>query len=152
MPNSQEINPEIIEVQNEEDAIQKTIKLKAFDSQKASLKMTSRDRIKNRKSRFKKYEVELPLKEQKNVELGKSMLHSNPRHLKNANLNIADVDKRGSGMKFKVQDYIMSSVDEFFSILDKEQPVVNNATSPIASNSSKLKPSINVEKSETLQK
>lgn len=152
MPNSQEINPEIIEVQNEEDAIQKTIKLKAFDSQKASLKMTSRDRIKNRKSRFKKYEVELPLKEQKNVELGKSMLHSNPRHLKNANLNIADVDKRGSGMKFKVQDYIMSSVDEFFSILDKEQPLVNNATSPIASNSSKLKPSINVEKNENAPK
>lgn len=152
MPSSQEINPEIIEVQNEEDAIQKTIKLKAFDSQKASLKMTNRDRIKNRKSRFKKYEVELPLKEQKNVELGKSMLHSNPRQLKNANLNIADVDKRGSGMKFKVQDYIMSSVDEFFSILDKEQPVVNNATSPIASNSSKLKPSINVEKSENASK
>lgn len=80
------------------------------------------------------------------------MLHSNPRHLKNANLDIADVDKRGSGMKFKVQDYIMSSVDEFFSILDKEQPAVNNATSPIASNSSKFKPSINVEKSENAPK
>lgn len=152
MPYTQEVSPEIKEVQNEEDAIQKTIKFKAFENEKASLKITNRARMKNRKSRFKKYEVELPLKEQKNVELGTSMLHSNPRHLKNANLDIADVDKRGSGMKFKVQDYIMSSVDEFFSILDKEQPVVNNATSPIASNSSKFKPSINVEKSENAPK
>lgn len=152
MPYTQEVSPEIKEVQNEEDAIQKTIKFKAFENEKASLKITNRARMKNRKSRFKKYEVELPLKEQKNVELGTSMLHSNPRHLKNANLDIADVDKRGNGMKFKVQDYIMSSVDEFFSILDKEQPVVNNATSPIASNSSKFKPSINVEKSENAPK
>lgn len=152
MPYTQEVSPEITEVQNEEDAIQKTIKFKAFENEKASLKITNRARMKNRKSRFKKYEVELPLKEQKNVELGTSMLHSNPRHLKNANLDIADVDKRGSGMKFKVQDYIMSSVDEFFSILDKEQPAVNNATSPIASNSSKFKPSINVEKSENAPK
>lgn len=152
MPYTQEVSPEIKEVQNEEDAIQKTIKFKAFENEKASLKITNRARMKNRKSRFKKYEVELPLKEQKNVELGTSMLHSNPRHLKNANLDIADVDKRGSGMKFKVQDYIMSSVDEFFSILDKEQPAVNNATSPIASNSSKFKPSINVEKSENAPK
>ena len=152
MPYTQEVSPEITEVQNEEDAIQKTIKFKAFENEKASLKITNRARMKNRKSRFKKYEVELPLKEQKNVELGTSMLHSNPRHLKNANLDIADVDKRGSGMKFKVQDYIMSSVDEFFSILDKEQPAVNNATSPIASNSSKFKPSINVEKIENAPK
>lgn len=152
MPYTQEVSPEITEVQNEEDAIQKTIKFKAFENEKASLKITNRARMKNRKSRFKKYEVELPLKEQKNVELGTSMLHSNPRHLKNANLDIADVDKRGSGMKFKVQDYIMSSVDEFFSIIDKEQPAVNNATSPIASNSSKFKPSINVEKSENAPK
>lgn len=152
MPYTQEVSPEIKEVQNEEDAIQKTIKFKAFENEKASLKITNRARMKNRKSRFKKYEVELPLKEQKNVELGTSMLHSNPRHLKNANLDIADVDKRGSGMKFKVQDYIMSSVDEFFSIIDKEQPAINNATSPIASNSSKFKPSINVEKSENAPK
>lgn len=150
---SQETVPEITEVQNEEDAIQKTIKFKAFDTEKASLKMTNRARMKNRKSRFKKYEVELPLKEQKNIELGTSMLHSNPRHFKDANLDIADVDKRGSGMKFKVQDYIMSSVDEFFSILDKEQqPAVNNATSPIASNLSKFKPSINIEKNDEAPK
>lgn len=69
MPYTQEVSPEIKEVQNEEDAIQKTIKFKAFENEKASLKITNRARMKNRKSRFKKYEVELPLKEQKNVEL-----------------------------------------------------------------------------------
>ena len=53
-----EIQPEIVEVQNEDDAIQKAIKFKAFDSHRATLDTTSRDKI---RSRFKKYENELPL-------------------------------------------------------------------------------------------
>lgn len=110
-----EIQPEIVEVQNEDDAIQKTIKFKAFDSHRATLDTTSRDKI---RSRFKKYENELPLHEQKNVELGKSILHSNPRKLKGANLDVADVDK--NRIKYDPSDYIMSSVDEYLSILDKE--------------------------------
>lgn len=110
-----EIQPEIVEVQNEDDAIQKAIKFKAFDSHRATLDTTSRDKI---RSRFKKYENELPLHEQKNVELGKSILHSNPRKLKGANLDIADVDK--NRIKYDPSDYIMSSVDEYLSILDKE--------------------------------
>lgn len=110
-----EIQPEIVEVQNEDDAIQKAIKFKAFDSHRATLNTTSRDKI---RSRFKKYENELPLHEQKNVELGKSILHSNPRKLKDANLDVADVDK--NRIKYDPSDYIMSSVDEYLSILDKE--------------------------------
>ena len=110
-----EIQPEIVEVQNEDDAIQKAIKFKAFDSHRATLDTTSRDKI---RSRFKKYENELPLHEQKNVELGKSILHSNPRKLKGANLDVADVDK--NRIKYDPSDYIMSSVDEYLSILDKE--------------------------------
>lgn len=110
-----EIQPEIVEVQNEDDAIQKAIKFKAFDSHRATLATTSRDKI---RSRFKKYENELPLHEQKNVELGKSILHSNPRKLKGANLDVADVDK--NRIKYDPSDYIMSSVDEYLSILDKE--------------------------------
>lgn len=118
-PSANEIvKPEIIEVHNEEDAIQRTIKLKAFDTRKTSLSMTSRDKI---KSRFKKYENEIPLQEQKNVELGNSLLHSNTRKLKDANLDIADVENRGVRMKFKPTEYIMSSIDEFFSIIDKEK-------------------------------
>ena len=129
------INPEIIEVQNEEDAIQKTIKFKAFDSRKTSLNITNRDKI---KSRFKKYEKEIPLHEQKNIELGESLLHSNRRSLKDANLKVEDVENRGVKMKFKPSEYIMSSIDEFFSIIDKEKSVKeikqNITTNPINNN------------------
>lgn len=115
--NTTESAPEIVEVFNEDDAIQKTIKFKAFDTRRPSLNITSRDKI---KSRFKKYENELPFHEQQNIELGQSLLHSNPRKLKNANLDVADVENRGIRMKYKPSEYIMSSVDEFFSIIDKE--------------------------------
>ncbi len=128
------INPEIVEIHNEEDAIQKTIKFKAFDTHKTSLDMTSRNKI---KSRFKKYENEIPLHEQKNIELGNSLLHSNRRSLKDANLKVEDVENRGIKMKFKPSEYIMSSIDEFFSIIDKEKSVKDikqNITNPINSN------------------
>ena len=63
--------------------------------------------------------MEIPLHEQKTVELSNSPLYTNPRTLEGANLNIADVDK--NRIKYKPSQYIMSSVDEYFSILDKEQ-------------------------------
>lgn len=121
------VEPEIVE--SEDEVISKTIKLKAFGKRSKSLKMTSRD-----KSRFRKYEVEIPLHEQKNIELGESMLHSNPRSFADANLKITDVDKKR--IKYEPKEYIMSSVDEYFSILDKEQPKVTapkvSASNPIA--------------------
>lgn len=107
-----DIEPEIVE--SEDDVISKAIKLKAFEKRAQSLKMTSRD-----KSRFRKYEVEIPLHEQKNIELGDSMLHTNPRNLEGANLKVSDVDK--NRIKYEPKEYIMSSVDEYLSILDKEQ-------------------------------
>lgn len=107
-----DIEPEIVE--SEDEVISKAIKLKAFEKRAKSLKMTSRD-----KSRFRKYEVEIPLHEQKNIELGDSMLHTNPRSLEGANLKITDVDK--NRIKYEPKEYVMSSVDEYFSILDKEQ-------------------------------
>ena len=118
-----EIEPEIVE--SEDEAIQKSIKFKAFDNHRATLDTTSRDKI---KSRFKKYENELPLHEQKNIELGESILHSNPRRLKDATLDVADVDK--NRLKFNDSDYTMSSVDEYFAILDKEQPTVQPVIQP----------------------
>lgn len=130
------VEPEIVE--SEDEVISKTIKLKAFGNRSKSLKMTSRD-----KSRFKKYEVEIPLHEQKNIELGESMLHSNPRSFADANLKITDVDKKR--IKYEPKEYIMSSVDEFFSILDKEQPKVTapkvSASNPIARHRSENKSS-----------
>ncbi len=114
-----DIQPEIVEdVQSEDNIIQNTIKFKAFDSHKLSLDTTNRNKI---NSRFKKYEVEIPLHEQKTVDLGQSPLHTNPRSLKDANLSVADVDK--NRIKYKPSNYIMSSVDEYFSLLDKEQTV-----------------------------
>lgn len=110
-----EIEPEIVEVQSEDDAIQNTIKFKAFDRHKTELEQTSRAKA---KSRFKKYENELPLKEQKNVKLGGSALHTNPRKLRGGALDVADVDR--NRIRFSDSNYIMSSVDEFFSIIDKE--------------------------------
>lgn len=118
-----EIEPEIVE--SEDEAIQKSIKFKAFDNHRATLDTTSRNKI---KSRFKKYENELPLHEQKNIELGESILHSNPRRLKDATLDVADVDK--NRLKFNDSDYTMSSVDEYFAILDKEQPSVQPVIQP----------------------
>ena len=118
-----EIEPEIVET--EDDAIQKSIKFKAFDNRRTVLDTTSRDKI---KSRFKKYENELPLHEQKNIELGESILHSNPRRFKDAALNVADVDK--NRLKFNDSDYTMSSVDEYFAILDKEQPAIQPVVEP----------------------
>ncbi len=118
-----EIEPEIVE--SEDEVISKTIKLKAFGNRAKSLRMTSRD-----KSRFRKYEVEIPLHEQKNIELGESMLHSNPRSFAGANLKVADVDKKR--IKYEPKEYIMSSIDEYFSILDKEQPKIETPASKVS--------------------
>lgn len=74
----------------------------------------------------------------KNIELGNSLLHSNRRSLKDANLKVEDVENRGIKMKFKPSEYIMSSIDEFFSIIDKEKSAKeikqNITTNPINTN------------------
>lgn len=98
-------------VKSEDEVIHKAIKFKAFDNNK-SLNIAKR----NTKSRFKKYEEIIPLKRQETVSLGGSALHSNPRNLKDANLKVSDIDSK----RIKTTDYIMSSVDEYFSILDNE--------------------------------
>ena len=105
------VEPEIVE--SEDNAINRTIKLKAFNNNANSLKMTSR------RSRFKKYENEIPLHEQKTIELDDSPLFANRRSLKGANLKVSDVDRRR--ITYEPKDYIMSSVDEFFNILDSEE-------------------------------
>ncbi len=115
-----DLEPEIVE--SEDSSISKTIKLKAFDNQTKSLKMTKRAH-----SRFKKYDIPMP--EQKTIDLGDSALYSNPRSLSDANLDVASVDK--NRIKFKNQDYIMSSVDEYLSILDKEQSAQNVSVQPV---------------------
>lgn len=139
--NSMQDEIEIVEVQSEDTAISKAIKFKAFDNRAASLKMTSRN-----KSRFKKYEVEIPLHEQKTIDLGDSLLHTNPRSLKDANLKVSDVDK--NRIKYEPKDYIMSSIDEYLSIIDNEQKM--GTTNPIDNNEFKkgliVKSGFNIDK------
>ncbi len=115
-PEINNIESEITEVHSEDNSIRRTIKLKAFDNSVPSLKMTHRER-----SRFRKYEVEVPFKEQKTVKLDDSPLGMNPRNLKGANLKVSDVDSRR--ITYEPKDYIMSSVDEYLSILDNEQKI-----------------------------
>ena len=108
---------EIVEDNNlysEDSSISKTIKLKAFENTTNPLAMSRR----KHRSRFKKYENEIPLREQKTVNLENSLLGSNPRSFKDANLEVSDVSKKR--IKYKHSDYIMSSVDEYFDILDRE--------------------------------
>ena len=116
----QDIQPEIVEVQSEDSAIQNSIKFKAFDNHRLSLNTTNRAKS---KSRFKKYEVEIPLHEQKTVDLENSPLYTNPRSLKDANLDVKDVDR--NRIKYKSSDYIMSTVDEYLSLLDSEKAAID---------------------------
>ena len=101
----------------DENAISRTIKFKAFEGNTNLLSMSKRHH-----SRFKKYENEIPLKEQKNVNLEDSPLGSNPRSFEGANLKVASVDKKR--IKYQPKEYIMSSVDEYLNILDNESKAV----------------------------
>jgi hypothetical protein len=101
----------------DENAISRTIKFKAFEGNTNPLSMSKRHH-----SRFKKYENEIPLKEQKNVNLEDSPLGSNPRRFEGANLEVASVDKKR--IKYQPKEYIMSSVDEYLNILDNESKTV----------------------------
>lgn len=118
------LEPEIVE--SEDNVINNTIKFKAFNNNMNSLRMTSRrnrrNNIRSRKSRFKKYETEIPLHEQKTIELDDSPLSINQRNFEGANLKVSDVDKRR--ITYEPKEYIMSSVEEFFNIVDSEKPKV----------------------------
>lgn len=108
--------PDTEKVHSEESVIAKNIKLKAFKENTPSLKMTSR-----KGSRFKGFATKLPLHEQPTINLDDSPLSSNPRNLADANLKVSDVDRRR--ITYEPKEYIMSSVDEYLSILDQENEV-----------------------------
>ena len=117
-------------IQTEDVAIPRTIKFKAFDNHSNSLKMTNRNEV---RSRFKKYEVEIPMHKPNAVVLEDTPLNANKRSLKDANLKAEDVDSRR--IKYDAKEYIMSSVDEYLSILEQEKvadKAVVSTTNPIA--------------------
>ena len=107
-----------LKYQSEDISIPKSIK--AANTNTVSLNQTTRS-----KSRFKGFEVEIPLHEQNLVNLEETPLNANRRTLKDANLKVSDVSSRH--IKYEPSEYIMSSVDEYFSILDKEKTVPQKA-------------------------
>jgi len=144
----QVVMPESVKVYSEEDAIKrsfrklkKTNRLKAFEN---PISPSNRDRIKQRKSRFKTYEN--PVEVQGNtLNPDDSILHTNQRQLENANLNVSELT--GKRKAYPMKEYIMSSADEFFSIIDSEPKIINaketkmkKVTNPLVSGLSQIRP------------
>ena len=147
---SEETKPE---VQSEDEAIQnefKEIKLKAF-AKPISLQTTHRSRAKKPMPKMP------PMKEGKFVKLQETPLNTPYRRFKDANLKVSDLIKTGSqyipeGYQDvqnieKEQDYIMSSVEEYFALLDKEQArrvtrPDNDLSKKVAASLAQVKPSM----------
>ena len=143
-------------VQSEDDVISKEIgeiKLKAF-AKPASLLTSNRHRA-------KKYQPDYrPAKEGKFVKLQQNPINSSTRSFKDANLKVGDLIKTGSQYLEnnadtvnidKEQDYIMSSVEEYFALLDKEQIrktsiPADDLSSRVAASLAQIKPSMNMKK------
>lgn len=145
------------EVKSEDEIIQKeinTVKLKAF-AKPASL-------LKSNRNKVKKTLPSLPkAKEGRFVKLQENNLNASSRSFQNANLKVSDLIKTGNRylekdnkdveMIEKEQNYLMSSIDEYFNLLDKEQ--ARKMSNPneilsqkVAASLAQVKPSMNVKK------
>lgn len=145
------------EVKSEDEVISgeiSKIKLKAF-AKPVSLHTSNRSRVK------KSLPKQAPLKEGRFVKLQENPLNASSRKFRNANLKVSDLITTGSqylqdsnsGVEMieKEQNYIMSSIDEYFSLLDKEQS--KKMTNPnidlsrkVAASLASVKPSMNMKK------
>lgn len=143
------------EVHSEDEAIQdelKEIKLKAF-AKPISLHTTQRNRVKKSLPKLQK------AKEGKFVKLQENPLNRTARRFSDANLNVSDLIKTGSKylpednndvqMIENEQKYIMSSLDEYFALLDKEQSKTatnsgDDLSRKVAASLAQVKPSMNM--------
>ena len=143
------------EVQSEDDVIQqefKEIKLKAF-AKPVSLHTTNRNRVKKALPKVQK------IREGKFVKLQETPLNASARRFKNANLKVLDLIKTGSQyipegsldvqMIENEQNYIMSSMEEYFALLDKEQAKQvtrpdNDLSKRVAASLAAVKPSMKI--------
>ena len=135
------------EVQSEDNAIQENIiQLKAF-ANPVSLHTTHRGRTKTTLPKLPK------AKEGKFVNLKQSEMNTTSRHFRGGALSVSDLMKTGNKYineettSTSNQDYVMSSVDEYFSILDKEKELMTapkDLSSKIAGSLSHLKPSMSM--------
>jgi hypothetical protein len=95
------------------------VKFRGFENDMIKMEETSRHKT---VSRFKRYEKAV---EKEPVELGLSKLHTSMRKFSGGALNVFDVKRKSKSIKelrrvetLKNQDYLMSSLDEFFSVMD----------------------------------
>lgn len=142
---------EISEVQSEDEIISNNmVKLKAF-AKPVSLHKAQRNRVKKSLPKVQ------PQKEGKFVKLQQTPLTSGKRRFSDANLKVSDLVKSGSAfingvneeMFEKKQNYLMSSIDEYFSLLDKEKTMTNpnkDLSSKIAESLAQVKPSMYLRK------
>lgn len=146
------------EIKSEDFAISESMsnefKLKAFANQNA---LTTSRRT-NVTKLLPKYSH---AKEGKFIKLFETPLNSTSRKFANANLKVSDLINTSSKylkennkdveMVEKEQNYVMSSIDEYFAILDKEQSkrVTNpnrNLSQQVAASLASVKPSISMQK------
>jgi hypothetical protein len=107
------------------------IKFKGFGDDAIELKQTDRNKT---TSRFKRYEK---MQEIEPAELGLSKLNKNMRKFSDGNLNVFDVKRKTKSIRelkriedLKAQDYVMSSLDEFFSVMDDTAEKVSQVSEP----------------------
>lgn len=152
-----EVEPPVKMVKAEDNVIHeeltKTVKLKAF-AKGVSLEETSRRKSLNKKS------AELlqdDVTETATVPLRPSKLSSNVRRLSDANLKMAEVTEKGIEEIKAEQDYVMTSVDEYLSMVENSAdeniqesktvtPVVKSEKSTVASSLAQVKPSMKYQK------
>lgn len=151
---SEDIKPE---VQSEDDSISSELREIKFTSfaKPISLHTTQRNRVKKSLPKMPK------AKEGKFVKLQENPLNRTTRRFNNANLKVSDLIETGSQylpeesndskMFDKEQNYIMSSLDEYFAILDKEQTLDNikskdDLSQKVAASLAQVKPSMNMNK------
>jgi len=133
-------------VKSEEEAISKNIsnaKLKTF-AKTQKLNETNRKLLSEKKKK-----VTSPLQESRFVKLRNSALSVSRRNSANSDLNISDLlrtgnkylDNRRNGvMKMtekKEENYVLSSLDEYLSILDSESPVIEKTVTSTSATVSK---------------
>lgn len=117
-------------------------KLKSF-AKPASLSITHR-------KKGQKYIPQTFAKEGKFVKLMETPLNASARRFKDANLNVSDLINTGSKFILDLdgenmeQDYTLSSVEEYFSLLDQEEFEKSNSnlTDRVAKSLSNMNPSI----------
>ena len=151
---SEDIKPE---VQSEDDSISSELREIKFTSfaKPISLHTTQRNRVKKSLPKMPK------AKEGKFVKLQENPLNRTSRRFNNANLKVSDLIKTGSQYLpeenndlekiDKEQNYIMSSLDEYFAILDKEQSLdsirsKDDLSQKVAASLAQVKPSMNMNK------